>query len=142
MCGFWRRHFSLKSLRGFHRLRFEEDTRPTLVPLNPLQVQELVYAYNNPSKIDDKGEWIKWVFAQRKADHRHALEIVEGWNAVRIFVIGMSPLIFSTAVGIAYAIKMQDPSTAFTIAGFILTAGALAVALLAIISTIEATRTM
>lgn len=42
---------------------------------------------------------------------------------MRIAMAGSTPLIFSTVMGIAWSVRSGDVQTAFTVAGFILTAG-------------------
>jgi hypothetical protein len=51
------------------------------------------------------------------------LEFVEGWNALRICVTAAVPLAVSTMLGIGWSVRTGDVQTAFTIAGFVLTAG-------------------
>lgn len=109
-----------------------------VVPLDSFVLQEIMYAYNHPSRVKSDVAWIRWVFSLRQADKRHALEFVEGWNGTRIAVLGMIPLVFSTLVGLIWSIRSGDWQTAFTVAGFILTAGTLLLALLAVVSGIEA----
>jgi hypothetical protein len=82
-----------------------------------------MYAYQNPSKIRTKQDWIDWVFRLRQEDRRHALEFVEGWKGARIAVAGSIPLIISTVVGIVWSVKGSSVQDAFAVAGFILTAG-------------------
>ena len=83
----------------------------------------MLYAYNHPSQMNTEHVWIDWVFRLRQPDKRHALEFVEGWNGTRIAIAGMTPLVFSTVVGLIWSIKSGDWQSAFTVAGFILTAG-------------------
>jgi hypothetical protein len=94
-----------------------------MVPFNGFVMQEVLYAYRNPSKVDTNHVWIDWVFRLRQPDKRHALEFVEGWNGTRIALMGTLPLIVSTLVGILWSVKQGDVQTGFTVAGFILTAG-------------------
>lgn len=94
-----------------------------IVPLDNFVLQEIFYAYRNPSRIDTDHAWVDWVFQLRQSDHRHALEFVEDWNGMRIAMAGSMPLIFSTVVGIVWSVKTGDVQTGFTVAGFILTAG-------------------
>lgn len=105
------------------QVQYTPNSRPTVVQLDNFVLQEMLYAYKNPSKIDTYHEWIDWVFRLRQPDKRHALEFVEGWNGTRIAIAGMTPLVFSTVVGLAWSIRSGDWQTAFTVAGFILTAG-------------------
>ena len=86
-------------------------------------MQEVLYAYRRPSEIDTDHAWVDWMFRLRQPDRRHALEFVEDWNGTRIAVAGMTPLLFSTLVGIIWSVRSGDVQTAFTAAGFILTAG-------------------
>lgn len=118
--------------------QYEGDNRPAIVPLDSFVLQEIIYAYNHPSKIDTTHHWIEWVYQLRQEQKRHTLEFVEGWNGTRIAVLGTIPLIFSTLVGLIWSIKYGDWQTAFTVAGYILTAGTLLLALLAVVSGIEA----
>jgi hypothetical protein len=140
MCGFWRRTFFLKTFRGirllsvsssvmplyFYQLRLTSSVhsnfRPAVVPLDEFVLQEIIYAYQNPSKITTEHEWIHWVFRLRQQDLRHALEFVEAWNPTGIAVVGLIPLLVSTVLGIVWGVQsgIQD---GFAIAGFILTAG-------------------
>jgi hypothetical protein len=83
----------------------------------------VLFAYLNPSSIDTDHAWIDWVFRLRQPDRRHALEFVEGWNGTRIAVAGVTPMVLSTLVGIIWSVMDGDVQTAFTVAGFILTAG-------------------
>ena len=94
-----------------------------MVPLNSFILQEVFFAYNNPSKISTDHVWIDWVFRLRQPDKRHALEFVEGWSGTRIAIAGTLPLVFSTLVGVLWSVKTGEVQTAFTVAGFILTAG-------------------
>jgi hypothetical protein len=93
------------------------------VPLNDFILQELLYAYQNPSKITSEHEWIEWVFRLRHPDRRHALEFVEGWNCTRIAVAGSLVLVVSTVVGVAWSVKGSGVQDGFSIASFILAAG-------------------
>ncbi|KAH7120711.1 hypothetical protein EDB81DRAFT_233269 [Dactylonectria macrodidyma] len=142
MCSFWRRAFSLKTLRGFRLLQFTPTTRPTAVPLDEFEMQEILYAFRCPAHINTDHDWIDWVFRLRQVDHRHALEFVEGWNGARIAVAGSLPVLLSMVVGVVWSVRSGDVQTAFTVAGFILTAGTLMLALLAIISGIESSRAL
>jgi hypothetical protein len=83
----------------------------------------VLFAYLNPSSVDTDHAWIDWIFRLRQPDRRHALEFVEGWNGTRIAVAGITPMVFSTLVGIIWSARSGDVQTAFTVAGFILTAG-------------------
>lgn len=83
----------------------------------------MLFAYLNPSSVDTDHAWIDWIFRLRQPDRRHALEFVEGWNGTRIAVAGITPMVFSTLVGIIWSVRSGDVQTAFTVAGFILTAG-------------------
>jgi hypothetical protein len=67
--------------------------------------------------------WIDWIFQLRQENRRHALEFIEGWNAYKIYVAGILPLAASTLMGIVWSMKTGDVQTAFTVAGFVLTAG-------------------
>jgi len=95
----------------------------TIAPLNDLVLQELLYAYQNPSKITSDHEWIEWVFRLRQPGRRHALEFVEGWSGTRIAVAGSAVLVISTVVGVVWSVKGSGIQDGFAIAGFILTAG-------------------
>ncbi|KAL8365260.1 hypothetical protein RB595_004185 [Gaeumannomyces hyphopodioides] len=137
MCGFFRRYFSLKTLRGFRVLAYTPTTRPTVVPFDDFVLQEMMYAYRNPDRLSSTHDWIHWVFRLRRRDRRHALEFVEGWNTARIAISGSIPWLGSSLVGIIWAATGGDPQTAFTVASFILTSSSIILALLAIISSIE-----
>ncbi|KAH6889392.1 hypothetical protein B0T10DRAFT_548779 [Thelonectria olida] len=137
MCGFFRRYFSLKSLRAFRILVYAPSKRPTVVPLDDFVLQEMMYAYRNPGKLGSDDDWIQWVFRLRGKDRRHALEFVEGWNTTRIAVAGTIPWLSSCLVGISWTAAGGDAQTAFTVASFILTSSSIVLALLAIISGIE-----
>jgi hypothetical protein len=104
-------------------MQFTPTTRPTVVPLDEFVLQEMLFAFNAPSKITTENDWIDWVFRLRQVDRRHALEFVEGWNGARIAVAGTLPLLISTIVGVVWSVKSGDVQTAFTVAGFILTGG-------------------
>ena len=93
------------------------------MPLDDFVLQEILYAYQNPSKITSEHEWIDWVFRLRQQDRRHALEFVEGWNGTRIAVAGSIPLVFSTVLCIFWSVKGSGIQDGFAIAGFILTTG-------------------
>ncbi|CAM1502098.1 Fc.00g040820.m01.CDS01 [Cosmosporella sp. VM-42] len=143
MSSFFRRHFSLKSHKAFRILAYTPTKRPTIVPLDDMVLQEMMYAYRNPHKLESNDEWIQWVFRLRRKDKRHAIEFVEGWNTTRIAIAGSVPWLISWLVGIIWAASRGDSQTAFTIASFILTSSSILLALLAIISSVEsAGRTM
>ncbi|KAK4248966.1 hypothetical protein C7999DRAFT_13095 [Corynascus novoguineensis] len=137
MCGFFRRYFSLKSLRAFRVLAYTPTTRPTIVPFDDFVLQEMMYAYRNPDRLSSEDDWIQWVFRLRRKDRRHALEFVEGWNTTRIAISGTIPWLTSCLVGVIWTAVGGDPQTAFTVASFILTSSSIILALLAIISSIE-----
>ncbi|KAL6407419.1 hypothetical protein AUP68_10251 [Ilyonectria robusta] len=137
MSGFFRSYFSLKSLQAFRVLAYTPTTRPVVVPLDDFVLQEMMYAYRNPSKLESKDEWVKWVFRLRRKDKRHAIEFVEGWNTTRIAIAGTVPWLSSCLVGVIWAVIGGDIQTAFTVASFILTSSSIILALLAIISSIE-----
>jgi hypothetical protein len=86
-------------------------------------LQEILYAYRNPSKVTTETQWIDWVYTLRQPDHRHALEFVETWSGFRIAMLGSIPLISSTMVGVIWAVRSGDVQGAFTVAAFILTLG-------------------
>ena len=67
--------------------------------------------------------YIEWVFRLRHPNHRHALQVVEGWSSLRIAIAGSLPAVISTIVGIVWSVRGGDVVTAFTVALFILTAG-------------------
>lgn len=83
---------------------------------------EIFHAYKNPSSVGDSHEWIDWVFRLRTKDKRHALEFVESWSGKRIAAAGSIPWVLSTIFGILWSVFLGDLQTAFTVAGFILTA--------------------
>ncbi|EPE30151.1 hypothetical protein GLAREA_12874 [Glarea lozoyensis ATCC 20868] len=138
MCGFWRRTFALKTLTGIGLLVYTPTTHARPLPLPAITLQEILYAYLNPSAIGSGDLWIEWVFQLRQKDRRHALEFIEGWNAFRICVAGILPLAISTLLGIIWSMATKDVQTAFTVAGFVLTGGTLILALLAVVSGIDA----
>ncbi|KAK0634009.1 hypothetical protein B0T14DRAFT_85145 [Immersiella caudata] len=137
MCGFFRQYLSLKSLRSLRLLSFTPTTRPTQVLLDDLVLQEVMYAYNHPSKISSGTQWVEWVFRLREADKRHAIEFVEHWNGTRIAIAGTIPWASSCMVGILWTSLGGDAQTAFTVAGFILSSLSFMLALLAVVSSIE-----
>ncbi len=94
-----------------------------VVPLDNFVLQEVLYAYKNPSKLDPGDAWVSWVFNLRQPDRRHALEFVEGWNKTRIATAGGALFVSSTLVGILWSVRTGDVQAAFTVAAFILTAG-------------------
>lgn len=91
----------------------------------------------HPSKISTSTEWVEWVFRLRRGDRRHALELVEGWDTLRIIIAGTFPWLISCIVGVVYAVLTHDAQSAFTVASFILTSATVMLALLAVISGIE-----
>lgn len=74
-------------------------------------------------KILSNVEWIQWIFNLRQPNRRYALEFMEGWSALRILIAVSIILVFSTAIGITWAVVKQDAQTGFTIASFVLGAG-------------------
>jgi hypothetical protein len=141
ICGFWRRYFSLKTLRRLQLLSYTMDSRPVPVPLDEFTMQEVLWAFNHPESFSDQeSEWVDWVFRLRQRDKRHALQFVEDWNGMRIAIVGTIPCVLSTAVGITWSAMGGDIQTAFTVAGFILTVATVLLALLAVISGIDSSR--
>jgi hypothetical protein len=108
-----------------------------MVPFDDFVLQEMLYAYTNPSKVNTSHSWIEWVFRLRRGEQRHALELVEDWNTKRIMIAGTVPWFVSCVFGILWAVFTKDIQGAFTIASFILTGATIALALLAVISGIE-----
>lgn len=134
MCGFFRRYFSLKSLKAFRILavrvsisatfqtcavpttnlpEYTPTTRPVVVPLDDFILQEMMYAYRHPNRLGrlssssrhgSTDDWIRWVFRLRRRDRRHALEFVEGWNTTRIAVSGTAPWLSSCLLGIVWTV--------------------------------------
>ncbi|KAF2183736.1 hypothetical protein K469DRAFT_751445 [Zopfia rhizophila CBS 207.26] len=137
MCGFWRRNFSLKTLRRLRLLSYTSTTRPVPVPLDEFTMQEVLWAYNHPSSFGTETDWIEWVFRLRQPDKRHALEFVEGWNPTRIAALGALPCVASTLVGVVWSALEGDVQTAFTVAGFMLSIATVLLALLAVISGVD-----
>ncbi|KAF2735619.1 hypothetical protein EJ04DRAFT_189418 [Polyplosphaeria fusca] len=121
MAGFWRRWFSLKTLKRLRLLEYSETSRPTPVSMDDYTMQEVLYAYNHPHDFSTETDWIEWVFRLRQPAKRHALEFVEGWNGTRIAVLGSVPCMASTIVGCVMSVYGWDIQTAFTVATFILT---------------------
>ncbi|KAF2120307.1 hypothetical protein BDV96DRAFT_595859 [Lophiotrema nucula] len=121
MCGFWRRWFSLKTLRRLRLLSYANNDRPLPVPWDDYTMQEVLAAFNDPSEFGTDTDWTEWVFSLRQKDKRHMLEFVEGWNATRIAILGSMPCLASTLVGVIWSARGGDVQTAFTVAGFILT---------------------
>lgn len=80
-----------------------------------------MYAYLHPSRVSSSDDWIRWVFRLRRADRRHAVEFVEGWDSTRIAVAGAFPWFSSCLVAVAWTAAGGDPQTTFTVASFILT---------------------
>ncbi|KAH6892194.1 hypothetical protein B0T10DRAFT_604969 [Thelonectria olida] len=133
----WRRYLSLKTLKGFRILSYTPTSRPTVVPFDGFILQEMMYAYRNPGRVSTSTDWIEWVFRLRRADRRHAVEFVEGWDSTRIGIAGIIPWVSSCLVAIAWTAAGGDPQTTFTVASFILTSSSIILALLAIVSSIE-----
>jgi hypothetical protein len=94
-----------------------------VVPFDSSVLQEVLYAYNNPSSINTDDVWISWAFRLRQPDKRHAIEFLEGWNGKLIAFVGMIPLVFSIVVGLAWRIWSGEWQTSYTVEGFILSAG-------------------
>ncbi len=80
-----------------------------------------MYAYRHPKTLSTTDDWVHWAFRLRRADQRHALEFVEGWNTTPIAISGTVPWLASSLVGILWAVLGGDTQTAFTVASFILT---------------------
>ncbi|KAK2759972.1 hypothetical protein FQN54_002708 [Arachnomyces sp. PD_36] len=121
-----------------------EDTRPAIVDIDPLAMQDLLHCYHHPSTIatqqQGKGNhnaYIHWVFALKGKDSRYLLEFVEGWSGQRIAVAASIPLLVSTVVGILLSFLTANVQTAFTVAGFILTMGTVFLALVGVLSGTE-----
>jgi hypothetical protein len=89
ICGFWRRYLSLKALRQIRLSSYTPTTRPEVVSMDDLTLQEIFYEYQHLFGISTDTDWIHWVFRLRQADHRHALEFVEG-GTYRINTVGAS----------------------------------------------------
>ena len=81
---------------------------PICCPLNEFVLQEVLYAYRQPSKIDTDHVWVDWMFRLRQPNRRHALEFVGEWNGTRIAVAGMTPLMFFTLVGAVWSARSGD----------------------------------
>jgi hypothetical protein len=104
--------------------QYTDTTRPAIVPFDNFTLQEVFYAYKNPSEVDQNAtDWIEWVYRLRQDDRRHALEFVEGWSGFRIALLGSVPWVAATVVGVTWVVKAGDRQTAFTVAAFILTVG-------------------
>jgi hypothetical protein len=94
-----------------------------IVPLDDFVQQEILYAFQNPSKVTTEHEWIESVFRLRQQDCRHSLEFVREWNRARIAMVGLIPLFFSVVLSVVWSIKGSGIADAFAIGSFILIAG-------------------
>lgn len=92
-----------------------------MVPFDDFVLQEMMFAYLNPDKVESTDDWIQWVFRLRRREKRHAVEFVEGWNSTRIAIAGSIPWLSSCIVGIAWTAAGGNVQSAFTVASFILT---------------------
>jgi len=137
MSSFTRRWLSLKTHKAFRILAYTPTTRPVVVPFDDFVLQEMMFAYLNPDKVESTDDWIQWVFRLRRREKRHAVEFVEGWNSTRIAIAGSIPWLSSCIVGIAWTAAGGNVQSAFTVASFILTSASIILALLAIVSSIE-----
>ncbi|KAK3371126.1 hypothetical protein B0T24DRAFT_627811 [Lasiosphaeria ovina] len=95
-------------------------------------MQEFLYYVFHPEEVSKEYSrprvWIDWVFdlREKRPDgtvHRHLVEIIEGWSALRITVASLFPVLGSAILGIVWASMTQDVQTAFTVASFLLTFG-------------------
>ncbi|RJE19883.1 hypothetical protein PHISCL_07774 [Aspergillus sclerotialis] len=142
MYGIWRTLFYLKTLREIRLVSFTPyDHRPIPAFLPEYVKQDILFAYKYPEKLYSDREWIHWVYNLRQPDRRYALEFVESWSSPKILVALSVLLASSTALGIAWAVVKDDAQTAFSIASFVLGAGSLILAALALVSSIEASTT-
>ncbi|GAA88462.1 hypothetical protein AKAW_06576 [Aspergillus luchuensis IFO 4308] len=91
----------------------------------------------HPEKLHSTDKWILWVYNLRQPDRRYALEFMESWSALKISIAVSILLVSSTALGVAWAVVKDDVQTAFTVASFVLAAGSLLLAALAIVNSIE-----
>ncbi|KAH0558413.1 hypothetical protein GP486_004926 [Trichoglossum hirsutum] len=137
LLGFWRRWFTLKGLKSIQILKCVDNEQPTHVELDDSVLQEIMFAYSNPEKITSSTDWVIWAFKLKQEDKRFALDFVEGWQASRFIVLGLTPWTISFLMAIVWSARGGNLQTVFTVASFVLTAASSLLALLAIVSALE-----
>lgn len=80
-----------------------------------------MFCYHNCSKIETKYDWVRWI-EQLKSDpnDRFGLEFVEGWDGIRIVVLGAVVLLLIVGLSAIWAFNGGELQTVFTVMGFTL----------------------
>jgi hypothetical protein len=146
----WKRIFSLKSVGSFsmyeclpahaYHLPVELDQQAELT------LAELYHDFNR-GRVDDNNRWLGWIQehfnpGDTDAEKRcYALQLVLRWSIRKIVVYGLTPLMFSLAIGFWYQTTPGDDrheviQTAWSISSYILAWASIAFAVLAAVTQI------
>ncbi|KAI1792092.1 hypothetical protein LXA43DRAFT_944505 [Ganoderma leucocontextum] len=144
---FWRKWFSLRSVRGAvrdlcqkpdeicpqadHTCVYPRRIGPAGV--SPSKNIRLRYFLHNPDQMKGRHEFMQVLTARTDL----GIEFVEGWQLSRIAVAILLPVLASLVLAVLYSTLYGDVSGAFTIAGYMTSAYSVCLVLLGLLNFVE-----
>jgi len=133
----WRKWFSLRNVASMtmvhadHSIIYPQRVGPAKV--SPSKNMRLRWFLHHPSYMRGRHEFIQVLTARTDL----GIEFVERWQLSRIAIAVLLPVLASVVIGVVYSIAADDPSTAFTIAGYLTSAYSVCLVLVGLLNFVE-----
>ncbi|KAH9917249.1 uncharacterized protein B0H18DRAFT_883935 [Fomitopsis serialis] len=125
----WRKWFSLRN--ADHSIIYPQRVGPAKV--SPSKNMRLRWFLHHPSYMRGRHEFMQVLTARTDL----GIEFVERWQLSRIAIAVLLPVLASVVIGVVYSIAASDPSTAFTIAGYLTSAYSVCLVLVGLLNFVE-----
>jgi len=133
----WRKWFSLRNVGSMtmvladHSFVYPQRLGPATV--SPYKNMRLRWFLHHPEHMRGRHEFMQVLTARTD----RGIEFVERWQVFRIAIAILLPVLCSLVVGVVYSCLARDPSTAFTIAGYMTSAYSVCLVLVALLNLVE-----
>ncbi|TFY62181.1 hypothetical protein EVJ58_g4031 [Rhodofomes roseus] len=133
----WRKWFSLRNVASItmvhadHSIVYPQRLGPAKV--SPSKNMRLRWFLHHPSYMKGRHEFMQVLTVRTDL----GIEFVERWQLSRIAIAIMLPVLLSVVIGVVYSIAAKDPSTAFTIAGYLTSAYSVCLVLVGLLNFVD-----
>ncbi|KZT73461.1 hypothetical protein DAEQUDRAFT_645486, partial [Daedalea quercina L-15889] len=140
----WRKWFSLRSVasitmvmvsqistRADHSIIYPQRIGPAKI--SPSKRMRLRWLLQHPSYMKGRHEFMHALTTRTDL----GIEFVERWQLLRIAIAIIIPVLGSAVIGVVYSVAAKDPSTAFTIAGYVTSAYSVCVVLVGLLNFVD-----
>ncbi|KAF9811056.1 hypothetical protein IEO21_06685 [Rhodonia placenta] len=139
----WRKWVSLRNVGYPNRIQFlsimQEDhsfiypQRIGPARVSPAKNMRLRWFLHHPEYMKGRHEFMQVL----TADPDLGIEFIERWQLSRIAIGVLIPVFASLAIGVVYSGVMDDPSTGFTIAGYVTSAYSVCLVLVGLLNLVD-----